>query len=74
MPSAERLIRCLPEADRAISDFNERMQKLGFDLEKIKGAQSVAVPEQTTLATIDSLASPIRRLATADGAGPGANM
>ena len=74
VPSAERLLRCLPQADRAISDFNERMQRLGFDLEKIKSPQSVAVPEQTILATIDSLARPIRRLATANGAGLGARM
>ena len=74
VPSAERLLRCLPEAGRAISDFNERMQKLGFDLEKIKSPQSVAVPEQTILATIDDLAPPIRRLATANGAGLGAKM
>lgn len=74
VPSAERLLRCLPEAGKALRDLKEWMQKLGLDIEKIKGPQSLAVPEQKILAAMDSLAPLIRRLATADGAEPGAEM
>lgn len=68
LPSAEHLLRYLPEADDAISDFSQKMRMLGFNIERIKGAQSIAVPEQTILAVMDSLAPLIRRLATVDRA------
>ena len=74
MLSADILSRCLPGVGMAIGDLGQTMQELGSGMKKIRGAQSLAVPEQMILTTKDGLVPLSRRLATANGMGHGANM
>lgn len=66
VPSADHLRKYLPEAGEAIGDFSKAIRGLGFDIERVRGRESVPVAEQKIMVAMDSLAPLIRRLATGD--------